>query len=1045
MYVSIINNLKYTRMKENVSWLKRCLLLFPTLILGAFLYAQNLNVTGTVTNSDDGQPIPGVSVVEKGTTNGTITNVDGVYNLSVPQGAVIVYSFVGMTAQEVTASSTTINVSLKADVIGMDEVVVTALGISREKKALGYAVSELKSEEISTVKDPNVINSLTGKVAGVVITQSSSGPGGGSRVVIRGNNSLSGNNQPLYVVDGVPIDNSGSGSAAGESTSEYSRSDYGTGISDLNPDDIESMTVLKGPNAAALYGSRAGNGVILITTKKGQSGKGLGVSFTSSIMVDNPLFLPKYQDQYGQGSQGNVSPVLVDLKGSGSWGPKFDGSDQPYWTGENRPYVAQPNNVEDFFETGTQFINTVALEGGNEDANLRFSYTNNQTDAIIPNSDLKRHNFNLRGFTKLTDKLTLDAKVTFFYQDTKNRVVQGTEGLLAYVYSMPRNLVLDDYKNYQNPDNSLNVLTYSNSGGNPYWILNHDKNEDNRQRWSGFFKTQYEFTSWLSAFVRVGTDMTDQRIERVYMPGHHFHTAGRYDFSNRRTSETNADFLFIFSKDLNENFNLSANVGGNHSYRTFESMGIFGEDFKIPAKATVDNAKKTLPRYTPKREKVVNSLYASASLSYQDMLYLDVTGRNDWSSTLPSDNRSFFYPSVSFSSLIQKIVPSVEDVFNLAKFRVSWAQVGNDTDPYQLDEFYLLAQEGYLDRTVLSRPTARPNENLKPETVTSFELGIELSALNNRIYGDFSWYDIKSEDLIFDVPVPASTGYETFRENVGELTNTGVELMIGGTPVKNNNFSWDISFNYGQNKNELASLIEDSDNFIFSSLNSGNVVVQATVGGEFGEIWGKTYRRTDDGTLIVDANGRPQASSEKVYLGNYQPDWTGGLTNKIDYKNISLRFLIDARFGGELYSGTDVSLDASGVSERTLEYREEGILVEGVVEQKDGSFVPNTVTISGQDYHGALSGIPSNYIYDQTNVRLRELSLTYRFPQSMIGETFIRNASVSLIGRNLFFIYKKIDNFDPESSYSTSNFSQGFLFNNMPSTRSVGVNLNLKF
>ncbi len=1032
-------------MKRNVSWFKRCLLLIPTLLLGAFLYAQDLNVTGTVTSTEDGQPVPGVSVVQKGTTNGTITDVTGVYNITVPQGSVLVFSFVGMGTQEVVANTTTINISMVSDVIGMDEVVVTALGLSREKKALGYAVSELKSEEISTVKDPNVINSLTGKVAGVVITQSSSGPGGGSRVVIRGNNSLSGNNQPLYVVDGVPIDNSGVGSAAGDGTGEYSRSDYGTGISDLNPDDIESMTVLKGPNAAALYGSRAGNGVILITTKKGTAGKGLGVSVTSSIMVDKPMLLPQYQDKYGQGSQGNIPPVLVDLKGSGSWGPMFDGSEQPYWTGENRPYVAQPDNVKDFFDTGTQFINTIALEGGNEDANLRFSYTNNKTNAIIPNSDLKRHNFNVRGFANLTDKLSLDAKVTFFYQDTKNRVVQGTEGLLAYVYGMPRNLILDDYKVYQKPEESLNVISYSNSGGNPYWILNHDTNIDNRQRWSGFFKTQYEFTSWLTAFARVGTDIVDQRIETVSMPGHHFYTSGRFDFSNVRSSETNADFLFIFNKNITEDFNLSANFGGNHSFRTYEAMGIFGEDFRIPAKATVDNAKKTLPRYTPKREKIVNSLYASASLSYRDRLYLDVTGRNDWSSTLPSANRSYFYPSVSFSALVQRLVPTIEDVFNLAKFRISWAQVGNDTDPYQLDEFYLMSQEGFLNRTVLSRPSTKPNENLKPEKVTSFELGLELSALNNRIFADVSWYDIKSEDLIFDVPVAASTGYEKFRENVGELTNTGIELMLGGTPFKTRDFSWEVSFNYAKNNNELVSLIEDSDNFIFSSLNSGNVVVQATVGGEFGEIWGKTYNRTEDGTLIVNENGRPQATSEKVYLGNYQPDWTGGITNTLVYKDLSLRFLIDGRFGGELYSGTDASLDANGVSDRTLPYREEGILVEGVVEQEDGSFVPNTQQISAQDYYGALSGIPSNYIYEQTNIRLRELSLTYRFPQSLIGDTFIKNASISLIGRNLFFIYKKIDNFDPESSYSTSNFSQGFLFYNMPSTRSIGVNLNLKF
>ncbi|MCU4177695.1 SusC/RagA family TonB-linked outer membrane protein [Carboxylicivirga sp. N1Y90] len=1034
-------------MKRNENWFKRCLLFTAALIFGASLsFAQDLSIQGTVTSSDDGSAIPGVSVVQKGTTNGTITDIDGVYNLNVPQGAILVFSFVGMDTQEVSVTSaTTYDVVMVPDVIGMDEVVVTALGISREKKALGYAVSELGGEELTTVKDPNVINSLSGKVAGVVITQSTSGPGGGSRVLIRGNNSLSGNNQPLYVVDGVPIDNSGAGSASGSGTGEYARADYGTGISDINPDDIESMTVLKGPNAAALYGSRAGNGVILITTKKGVSGKGLGVTVSSSYTFDNPLLLPQFQDQYGQGTQGNVPSDLDALKGSGSWGPKFDGTDQPYWTGINKAYSPQADNVKDFFDTGSQFINTIALEGGNEKANMRFSYTNNATKGILPNSQLDRHNFNLRSFANLTDRLSIDAKVTFFHQEMKNRAVQGTEGLLAYVYPMPRNMILDDYKVYQNPEESLNVLTYSNSGGNPYWILNHDQREDMRQRWSGFFKANYEFTDWLSAFVRVGTDMVSTKIETVDMPGHHFYNTGRFNFSTRKNSETNADFLFMINKDLTDDFSLNVNLGGNHSYRTYEMIGIAGENFKIPSKATVANAVKITPDYEPLQRKKVNSLYGSASLSFRDLAYLDVTARNDWSSTLNKDNWSYFYPSVSFSFLAHKVIPGIDGIVDMAKVRMSWAQVGNDTDPYQLYEYYNLAQEGYLGRTVVTRPSVRFNEDLRSESITSTEIGLEFSMLRNRLYGDFSWYNIKTEDLIFDVEVPASTGYSFFRENVGELKNSGIEFMIGGTPVKTGRFSWDIALNYAKNKNELVSLIEDTEVFIFSTTNSGDVVVQATVGGGYGDIYGKTFRRNDDGQLVVDAQGRPQASTENVHLGNYQPDWTGGLTNTITYSDFSLRFLIDGRFGGELYSGTDAALDGSGVSDRTLPFREGGITVDGVIDNGDGTFTQNTTNISAQDYYGALSGIVSEYVFDATNVRLRELSLTYRMPKSILGDGFVKGASLSLIGRNLFFIYKKMDNFDPESSFSTSNFSQGVLWYNLPTTRSLGFNLNVNF
>ncbi|MCU4166630.1 SusC/RagA family TonB-linked outer membrane protein [Carboxylicivirga caseinilyticus] len=1034
-------------MKRTFSWLKRCVLISTALIIGAgVMFAQGKSVTGKVTSSEDGMPIPGVSVVEKGTTNGTITGVDGVYTLNATQGTVLVFSFVGMTSQEVTVGdATTYNVALDPEIFGVDEVVVTALGLAREKKALGYAVTELKSEDVNLVKDPNVINSLAGKVAGVNITQSTSGPGGGARVIIRGNSSITGNNQPLYVVDGIPVDNSGAGSAAGSGTGEYSRADYGTGISDINPDDIESVTVLKGPNAAALYGSRAGNGVVLITTKKGTSRKGMGVSVSSSYTFDNPMLLPEFQNKYGQGTQGNVPEDITQLKSSSSWGPAFDGTQRPYWTGVNKAYSAQPDNVKEFFDTGSQFVNTIALEGGNEKSNLRFSYTNNATNGILPNSKMKRHNFNLRAFTNLTDKLSVDAKVTFFNQDMRNRAVQGTEGIMAYVYPMPRNLILDDFKTYQNPEESLNVISYTNSGGNPYWILNHDTNEDRRERWTGFVKTSYEFTSWLSAFARVGTDMVNTKIETVNMPGHHFFSTGRFNYSNSKNSETNADFLFMLDKELTTDLNLNFNFGGNHSYRTYEYMSIFGENFKIPSKATVSNAVTLTPGYNPLQEKIVNSIYTSASFSYKDLAYIDITGRQDWSSSLGRDNWSYFYPSASFSLLADKLFVGLDHILDLAKFRVSWAKVGNDTNEYQLNEYYNLAQDGYLGRTVVTRPNVKFNPDLKAEEITSTEIGLEWSLLKHRIYGDFSWYQITSKDLIFDVPVAASTGYSFFRENVGEIKNSGVELMLGLKPVATSDFTWDLTFNYSKNKNELVSLIEDTDVFIFSTTNSGNVAVQATVGGGYGDIYGTTIKRTEDGKQVVNAAGRPQATEEKVLLGNYQPEWTGGLSSTFTYKDISLRLLVDGRFGGELYSGSDAGLDASGVSERTLMYREDGILVDGVIDNGDNTFTNNTTTISAQDYFGAMSSIASEYVFDATNVRLRELSLTYRVPKNFLQDGFIKGASVSFIGRNLFFIYKKMDNFDPESSFSTSNFSQGVLWYNLPTTRSLGFNVNLNF
>jgi len=1010
-------------------------------VLIASAMAQQ-TVTGTVTD-EEGIGIPGVTVLEKGTANGTITSIDGVYSLQVSPNATLAFSFVGLqTVEEQINGRSVIDVTLVASAIGLEEVVVTALGISKEKKSLGYAVTEVGSDEISLVKDHNPANSLAGKVAGVVITQGTGGPGGGSRVIIRGNNSITGNNQPLIVVDGVPIDDSGVNSGG----SVYSSQISGGGITDINPDDIESISVLKGPNAAALYGSRAGNGVLLITTKKGTRGRGLGVSVNSNITFDTPMVLPEYQNEYGQGSQGNVPGNLTDLKNSSaSWGPKFDGSSKLYYTGENRPYLAQPDNVNDFFRTAGKYVNSLSLDGGGENYSMRFSYTNNYTESMLPNSDLTSHNFNLRGLVDLTDRLSLDAKATYFIQDLNNRASQGSEGVLAYVLGMPRNVDIEDLKTYQIPEESLNSVSYSALGANPYWVLQHDRNYNNRERLLGFAKITYQFADWLSAFARLGTDVAYVKSESVNQPGHHFYRSGRLNFSNSRNSETNADFLLMINKTITEDLNLSVNLGGNHSYRTGEGMSIYGENFKIPTRATVANAVVQLPSYTPLNKHIINSLYGQVSLAYRNFAYLDITGRNDWSSTLAEGNRSYFYPSVTASFLASELFDPDREIFNLLKVRGSWANVGNDTAPYQLNPYYNLASDGYLGLTQLSRPSVKFNPDLKPENIASLELGLEASLLNNRLFFDFSWYNISTTDQIYDVPVPASTGYSTFRENIGEMTNKGIEFLLGGIPVKTRDFSWQLSTNFSSNKNELVELTEDLESHVFNSTNSGNLSIQATVGGGYGDLYGTTLRTNDAGQIVVDANGRPQASTDKVFLGNSQPDWMGGLSNTFTYKNLSMRFLIDARIGGEIFSQTAASLIGLGVTTETLQYREEGITVDGVVKQADDSYAPNTVQISAQDYWGAIAGIASEHVYKQSNIRLREFVLSYKVPSSLLSNIFIQGADIGLIGRNLFFIYKDVKHVDPEASLGTGNNGQGILSYNLPTARSIGFNINVKF
>jgi hypothetical protein len=669
---------------------------------------------------------------------------------------------------------------------------------------------------------------------------------------------------------------------------------------------------------------------------------------------------------------------------------------------------------------------------------------------MFPGSKLNKHNFNVRVLSDITDKFSIDSKVTYFQQETEGRLYQGTEGVMAYLYGMPRNIRINDLKNYSNED--LSVLTYSSSGGNPYRMLKYDINDDKRNRFIGFVKANYQFTDNLSAFVRVGTDFLTQDIDEVEQYGHHFWAAGRFNYREYKKNESNMDFLISYNKDLNDDINLAVNFGGNMRYETYKFWGIFGSDFKIPTKPTIASATTLTPSYTPLQEKKVHSLYGTFSTSYQNMIYLDATLRSDWSSTLPSNNIPYYYPSVSVSlmgdEILDRLGVNLGSSVNFMKLRASVAQVGNDTDPYQLDQgIYNLETNGYNDLPVLSRPSVKLNDNLKPEKITSYETGLEMRFFNNRLYTDLSYYHITSEDLIMDVPVEASTGFSRFRENVGQMTNKGFEILIGGVPIKNKDFSWDISFNLAKNDNKLDELIAGVEDFEFAKNNSGSVVVKAVVGGGFGDIYAKTWQTNENGKIVVNSEGKPQASDELVKVGNYQPDMTMGITNTLKYKFMTLKFQFDARIGGELYSGTDANLDASGVSDRSLAYRGTGIVVPNA-QYKDGSdnWVTNDIQISSEKYWGSVSGIPSEYVYDQTNVRLRELSITAELPKSWMAKTgFLKSANVSLIGRNLFMIAKDFDNFDPESSYSTSSFSQGLLYYTAPTTRSIGFNVNVKF
>tara|TARA_B100000795_G_C22803299_1_gene443163 strand:+ start:411 stop:3488 length:3078 start_codon:yes stop_codon:yes gene_type:complete len=1017
-------------------------------ISGLFLFivcslsAQQI-VNGTVTD-ELGAPLPGATISVIGTNDGTTTDFDGNYSITTSNGVELQISYIGYQKQNILVSDEAeFSVSLQPD-NELSEVVVTALGLSREKKSLGYSVSEISGDQINTIKDYNIANSLVGKVPGLNITQSGA-MGSGSRITIRGNNSLSGNTQALIVVDGVPINADGINTGGDVYESNVS----GGGISDINPNDVETISVLKGPNAAALYGSRAGNGVILITTKRGSQDGKLGVTINTNLTFDDPMFLPDFQNSYGQGTFAAAGTDLVGDWSINSWGSRLDGSQKLYYDGTTKPYSAQPNNVSDFFRTATKAVTSISIDKGSEESSLRFSYTNNSSEATLENSNLNSHNFNLRGTAQLSDKLSIDTKATFFTQNVKNRASVAGQGPIGPAFLMPRNVAIDDLRTYQGQESAVlsdfNVISYGQSGdntANPFWQLYNDEKDEDRSRFFGFAKINYQFNDWLNAFIRVGSDLTNLNRMTLDKPGHHFYKGGRLGKSKIAYGELNSEFLITANKDLTEKFNIVVNAGGNLSKRTSESITNFGQNFKIPTKYFLSNlSDMTPPDDQPQAVKKVNSLYGSASLSYNSFLYLDITARNDWSSTLGEDNRSFLYNSASLSVILNKFIDPEQNIFNLIKIRGSLAQVGNDTDPYQLNQTFSVPGAGFRGLTTLSAPTVKLNPDLKPETVTSNEFGLEFAALNNRLSVDFSIYNIVTTDLIFNVPVPAATGFSFFKENIGEVSNSGIELSISATPIETANFVWQSTLFYAANKNTLNKLTEGLESITYNVTNSGNATLRATVGGSIGDIYGTVWDTDVSGNNIVNANGIAIASNPDNLLGNAQPDWIGGWSNTFMFKGLSLSFLIDARIGGQIYADTGAALDGRGVSERSLLYRETGVTLDAIDTSTNSK---NTSQITGQEYWNTYSTIAENYVYEQDNVRLRELALGYQFNDlSKIG---IDRASIQLIGRNLFFLSKSAPNdFDPESMLGTSLTGVGFNSFNMPTLRSLGLNLTLNF
>lgn len=1050
-----------------------------------------ITVTGQVTDVDTGEPMIGVTVVVKENASiGTITDVNGQYSLNVPDNATaLIFSSVGYLTREVVLEGrAAIDVSLQQDVQQLGEVVVTALGVEREVKALGYAVQEVAGSDLTEAKETNLVSSLSGKMAGVQVTSSGTTIGGSSRVIIRGESSLNiDENQPLFVVDGLPISNNLTGSD-GDDNVDNMPVDYGNAASEINPDDIASISVLKGPAAAALYGSRAANGAIIITTKSGKGGKGLGITVNSNVTFQTPLRLPDYQNKYGQGNNGLFS--FVDGAGSGtndgvdeSWGPALNGQliaqfDSPrdvdgYRGGDvdSAPeestitptaWKAHPNNIRNFFETGVTYSNSVALTSSGEFGNVRFSWTNLNQKGMVPNTDLNRNTLALKTGMNLTDKLKVNVTANYINTFSNNRptIGYGTESLMYLWIWYGRQINTGNLRNYwQKGLEGEQQFNYNyNYHDNPYFNAYENTNGQNKDRILGNVQASYQFTKHLSVQVRTGVDFyNDLRDRRRAFSTQRF-ANGMYREDRVYFMERNSDFLASYHNTIEDAWTYNLSIGGNRMKQVNKYMSTSAIELLMPDIYNFSNAASDLFVSQNNTEKRINSLYGYGQLTYKNMIFMDVTGRNDWSSTLPDANNSYFYPSVTLSGVLSDMVTLPRPI-SFAKLRLAVAQVGSDTDPNNLTNVYT-AETAWGSNQAKSESDELKNANLKPLSVTSYEVGTDIRFFEGRLDFDFTYYENHSKNQIIPFALDISTGYNSRVVNAGEIMNRGVEVMLHGRPVQAlNGITWDISANFTKSTSKVIKLIDGLESYTLAEQN--NAYIQARVGQRMGNIYGLGFERVTDknseyyGQIVNDDSGLPQTGTSLQYQGNYNPDWMLGIQNAVAYKNFSLNFLFDIRQGGTVVSYTKTIGSTSGQLKETLEGRatgyditEEGngILSKGVVENSDGTYSENTTKVSARDYNYSYydrSNIEASK-YDASYVKLREVRLGYTLPASWFKRAPFRSVKVSAVGRNLA-LWTENPHFDPDvMAMSGGTLVPGVENMAYPTPRSYGFNLNIQ-
>ena len=1012
---------------------------------GGLLRAQDRAITGTVTAVDDDSTLPGVNVLVQGTTIGTITDVEGNYRISVPgDDAVLVFSFVGYTAQNVeVGSQSEINVQLESDVAQLEDVVVTALGITKEKRTLTYSTQEVSTSGIEEARPINLTEALSGKVAGIAITTTGAGVGAPTKVVLRGNRSLQSNgSQPLYVIDGIPVEGD---------------------ISDISPNDIASISVLKGGNAAALYGSRANNGAIIVTTKSGEDApEGVTATIGFNYQVNSPILLTKYQNQYAQGSSGVYSPAAFT-----SWGPLMTGQIVDHWSndpdylaavGGTYALTPQPDNVRDFFQTGHTRAISVGVTINNENSRTNFNYTNTDGKGIVPQNNLNRHYLSLRNTTTLLDRLTLDTKVSYIRSNLSDELFSGEnfDNPMRYAYILPRNLRTQDLEHFEfvNDLGQLRQHFYvprSNEAGNPYWTVNNVKQPRVNERILGLISLKYQITDDLSILARSGLDRRNTQQELLrYVDTYINADGGSYSKFFGNYLEWNSDVLLSFQKDLSENISLGLNAGANLRQAKAETVGGFGANLNVENLFALGNTLQPRPDefYAEKEQQ---SVYAFGELGFYNAIFLSGSFRNDWSSTLPAENRSYSYPSVGLTAVISDLV-KFPTAISFFKLRGSWAEVGNDTAPYRL------SRQAIVNAGTISLSPTLPLSDLRPERTTTWEAGFDARFLDDNLRIDFTYYKSNTFDQLFATNVPVASGVSSVFFNGADIQNQGVEIVLGITPVATTNFSWDLNANFAKNVSEVIEISDDVDVLIQGSgfLNEYRI----EEGGAFGNQYSRGFERDDAGNVLIDAQGLPVITAGKtVSVANFQPDWLMGITNTFKYQDFSLRALVDIRQGGQVTVFTEAIMAGSGLLDYTAQGRD-GSLVFGenvfggetaVLVDENGAptSAPNNIKVSAEALWNRLGGrntpVGEAFIRDASNIRLRELALSYNVPENTLSRLPFRSASVSLVGRNLFFITNKTEYFDPEAVQSVDNNAEGLNSFSPPTTRSFGVSVNFGF